>query len=145
MQRIQYAILIIVIFTAFLLSACASTKMQLYSGKSLPASETARLHRFAGERRDQASDQCLLIIRIKEFDFVKPSVSYETLEFLPGSHAVSVDFQPLDEGVSPMSPTTIRFDAEAGGEYAFGCGVNYRSKEWWVWVIEQITGERVSY
>jgi hypothetical protein len=146
MKRIYYAVLILVIFPAFLLSSCASSKMQrLYSGESLPTSETARLHRFDGGRRDQSSNQCFLKIRIRELDGKTLTRSSDTLEFLPGSHSVAVDFQYLSEGVSPISTSTIHFDAEAGGEYIFGCNLNTYSRQWSVWVVDSFTGKNVRY
>jgi hypothetical protein len=123
------------------MSSCSSSNiLRLYPEPPLLSSETARLHLFDGESRYRNSSECALKLTIKEFDGKKPTNSYETLEFLPGSHSVTVDFQPfMTGGIREM-----HFDAKAGGEYIFGCGMNYRLGEWTTDVLDRATGAKVS-
>lgn len=124
-----------------IMSSCSSSNiLRLYPEPPLSSSETARLHLTAGESRYSASRKCMLTLAIKEFDGKKPEESYEALEFLPGAHSVTVDFQPFMTG----GIIDIQFDAQAGGEYIFGCGMNYTSGEWTAEVLDRVTGEKVS-
>ena len=82
----------------------------------------------------------MLKLTIKAFDGKKPGDAYETLEFLPGAHTVTVDFQPFITG----GIREIHFDAKAGGEYIFGCGMDYTLGEWTTDVLDRATGEKVS-
>ena len=130
------------------ISSCTSSKLlRTYPGDSSPPSETARLHRFAGESRDHSSGHCFLKLRIKEFDGKKPGGSYETLEFFPGAHTVTVDFQPIyrfGQQIYPQYPITINFAAEEGGEYIFSCGMR-RSGKWTAEILDKATQVKVSY
>ena len=134
----------VLLFTALcsvLMSSCTSSKiLRLYPEPPLVSSETARLHLFAGESRYRSSNGCVLKFTIKEFDGEKPGGSYETLEFLPGPHTVTVDFQPFMTG----GIIEMHFDAQAGSEYIFGCGMDYRLGEWTADVLDGVTGEKVS-
>jgi hypothetical protein len=124
-----------------LMSSCSSSNiLRLYPEPPLLSSETARLHLFAGESRYRSSSECVLKLIIKEFDGKKPGDPYETLEFLPGAHTVTVDFQPFMTG----GIREIHFDAKAGGEYIFGCGMNYSLGEWTADVLDRATGAKVS-
>ena len=123
------------------MSSCSSSNiLRLYPEPPLLSSETARLHLFAGQSRYSASSECVLKLSIKAFDGKKPTDSYKTLEFLPGPHTVTVDFQPLMTG----GIREIHFDAQAGGEYIFGCGMNYSLGEWTAEVLDRVTGAKVS-
>jgi hypothetical protein len=82
----------------------------------------------------------MLNLIIKEFDGETPGESYKTLEFLPGAHSVTVDFQPFMSG----GIREIHFDAQAGGDYIFGCGMDYKLGEWTAEVLDRVTGEKVS-
>ena len=133
--------LLITALCCLLINSCTSSQiLRLYPEPPLLSSETARLHLFAGESRYRSSSACVLKLTVKEFDGEKPSGSYETLEFLPGPHSVTVDFQPFMTG----GIIEIHFDAQAGGEYIFGCGMDYRLGEWTAEVLDGITGEKVS-
>jgi hypothetical protein len=129
--------------------SCSSSKiLRLYPEPPLLSSETARLHRIAGEYRYRSSSKCIFKLRIKGFDGKEPSGSDETLEFLPGSQSVTVDFPGFMTGglerIDPKHPIEIHFDAKAGGEYILGCGTNYRSGEWTAGVHDMVTGAKVS-
>jgi len=123
------------------MSSCSSSKiLRLYPEPPLQSSETARLHLFAGESRYRSSSECALKLALQEFDGTKPSDSHETLEFLPGPHTVTVDFQPFMTG----GIREIHFDAKAGGDYIFGCGMDYSLGEWTAEVLDRETGAKVS-
>ena len=123
------------------MSSCSSSNiLRLYLEPPLLSSETARLHLYAGQSRYSASSECVLKLSIKAFDGKEPADSYKTLEFLPGPHTVTVDFQPFMTG----GIREIHFDAQAGGEYIFGCGMNYSLGEWTAEVLDRVTGAKVS-
>jgi hypothetical protein len=123
------------------ISSCSSSNiLRLYPEPPLLSSETARLHLFDGESRYRTSSECVLKLAIQEFDGKKPSDGYETLEFLPGPHSVTVDFQPFMTG----GIRVIHFDTKAGGEYIFGCGMDYSLGEWTAEVLDRVTGDKVS-
>ena len=82
----------------------------------------------------------LLVNKIQQCIGKKPSDGYETLEFLPGPHSVTVDFQPFMTG----GIRVIHFDTKAGGEYIFGCGMDYSLGEWTAEVLDRVTGAKVS-
>lgn len=139
-KKIRYLFFTTVWFLA--MSSCSSSKvLRLYPEPPLPSSETARLHLFAGESRHRSSNKCILRVVVKEFDGKSPGDSHETIEFLSGPHSVTVDFKPhMSGGIQEIS-----FDAQAGGDYIFGCGMNYSLGEWRVEVLDRATGEKVSY
>ena len=125
-----------------LINSCSSSNIQrLYPEPPLLTSETARLHLLSGESRYSASSECMVRLTIKAFDGKKPGDPLKTLEFLPGAHSVTVDFQPFMTG----GIREIHFDAKAGGEYIFGCGMNYALGEWTADVLDRATGAKVSF
>ena len=124
------------------MSSCSSSDiLRLYPEPPLRSSETARLHLFDGESRYRTSRECVVTLILKEFDGETPADNYKTLEFLPGAHSVTIDFQPFMTG----GIREIHFDAKAGGEYIFGCGMNYALGEWTADVLDRATGAKVSF
>ena len=123
------------------MSSCSSSDiLRLYPDPPLRSSETARLHLFDGESHYRTSSECVLVLKLKEFDGKTPADPHKTLEFLPGPHSVTIDFQPFMTG----GIREIHFNAKAGGEYIFGCGMNYKRGEWTADVLDRATGEKVS-
>ena len=124
------------------IGSCSSSNiLRLYPGPPLLSSETARLHLFDGESPYRSSSACVLQLAVQAFDDKKPSESSKALEFLPGLHTVTVDFQPFMTG----GIREIHFDAQAGGDYIFGCGMDYSLGEWTAEVLDRVTGARVSF
>ena len=120
------------------ISSCASNLKQMYSGERLPSSESARLHRYPS---DQPYKNVKIIIIA--FDGKKFSGTPKMIEFLPGSHTISFDFEVDGINRRPYNPPRlIHFTAEAGGEYAFGYPSSER-RGFWIYDIN--TGETDSY
>ena len=130
--------LFITILCFMVISSCASTNDQIYSEEQLPPTETARLHRYVSNQPSK-----FVKIVIKEFDDEKFSGTPSTIEILPGSHTIKLDFV-MPGAVSPASMRSkeIRFNAEAGAEYAFGYPSNRPYK---LLIYDINTGEKVSY
>jgi len=123
------------------MSSCSSSDiLRLYPEPPLLSSETARLHLSYEESHYHTSRECVLTLILKEFDGKAPEDPYKTLEFLPGPHSVTIDFQPFMTG----GIREIHFNAQAGGEYVFGCGMNYKQGEWTTEILDRATGEKVS-
>ena len=136
-KKIRFLFFITICF--IMISSCASNVIQMYSGERLSSSETARLQRYAS---DQPYKNVKIIIF--EFDGKKFSDTPNTIEFLPGSHTISFDFEVDGNSriVYRSPPRRIRFTAEAGGEYAFGYPSSER-RGFWIYDIN--TGEMDSY
>ena len=121
-----------------MITSCASNNNQMYSEEQLPTSETARLKRYVSS---QPSKYVKIVIR--EFDGKKFSGTTSTIEVLPGSHTIKIDFV-VPGSVKPGSTKSkeMRFNAEAGGEYAFAYPSHRPYK---VKIYDINTGETVSY
>ena len=121
-----------------MISSYTSNYNKVYSEEQLPTSETARLKRYVSS---QPSKYVKIVIR--ELDGEKFSGTTSTLEVLPGSHTIKIDFV-VPGSVRPGSTKSkeMRFNAAAGGEYAFA----YPSRRPYKIKIYDInTGETVSY
>ena len=118
-------------------SACASNSSKMYSEEKAPH-RTSRLNRYA---TNQPANHVKIVIR--EFDGEKFSGPPSSLEILPGSHTMKIDFVILgtEESGYPRSKE-LRFNTRKGGEYAFG----YPStKPYKLFIYDINTGEKVSY
>ena len=119
------------------ISACASNSGKMYSEEKEPPKESS-LNRYA---TNQPANHVKIVIR--EFDGEKFSGPPSSLEILPGSHTIKIDFIILgaEESGYPRSKE-LRFDSKEGGEYAFG----YPStKPYKLFIYDINTGEKVSY
>ena len=121
-----------------MISSCASNNNQMYSEEHLQTSETALLKKYVSS---QPSKYVKIVIR--ELDGKKFSGTRSTIEVLPGSHTIKIDFV-VPESVKPGSTKSkeMRFNAEAGGEYAFAYPAHRPYK---VKIYDTKTGETVSY
>ena len=113
--------------------------------KSLEQDKTYLMSKnFAGINRyatNQPSNHVKIVIR--EFDGEKFSGPPSSLEILPGSHTIKIDFVILgtEKSEFPRSKE-LRFDTKEGGEYAFGYP---SSKPYKLFIYDINTGEKVSY
>ena len=119
------------------ISACASNSGKMYSEGKAPT-KASSLNRYA---TNQPANHVKIVIR--EFDGEKFSGPPSSLEILPGSHTIKIDFVILgDEESGYPRSKELRFDSKEGGEYAFG----YPStKPYKLFIYDINTGEKVSY
>lgn len=118
--------------------SCASNYNQVPSEEQLPTSETAKLKRYVSS---QPSKYVKIVIR--ELDGEKFNGTASTIEVLPGSHTIKIDFVvPGSVKQGSTESKEMRFKAEAGGEYAFAYP-SHRPKKIKIYDIN--TGETVSY
>ena len=119
------------------INACASNSGKMYSKEKAPP-EASSLNRYA---TNQPANNVKIVIR--EFDGEKFSGPPSSLEILPGSHTIKIDFIILgsEESGYPRSKE-LRFDSKEGGEYAFGYP---SSKPYKLFIYDINTGEKVSY
>lgn len=118
------------------ISACASNSGKMSSEEARP--EASSLNRYA---TNQPANHVKIVI--KEFDGEQFSGPPSSLEILPGSHTIKIDFVILgDEQPGYPRSKELRFDTKEGGEYAFG----YPStKPYKLYIYDINTGEKVSY
>ena len=129
--------LLFVTLSLFIISSCASNSSKMYSEERAPA-KASSLNRYA---TNQPSNHVKIVIR--EFDGEKFSGPPSSLEILPGSHTIKIDFVILgtEKSEFPRSKE-LRFDTKEGGEYAFGYP---SSKPYKLFIYDINTGEKVSY
>ena len=121
-----------------LICSCASNHSQMCPEEQLATPGTALLKRYAST---QPAENVKIVI--KELDGEKFSGTASTIEVLPGSHTVKLDFVvPWLAKPGHTRSTEIRFNAEEGGEYAFGYPSHrpYKLK-----IFDTKTGKTVSY
>ena len=119
------------------MSACASNSGKIYSEEKAQP-EASSLNRYA---TNQPANHVKIVIR--EFDGEKFSGPPSSLEILPGSHTIKIDFVILkDEKSGFPRSKELRFDTKEGGEYAFGSPSNRPYK---LFIYDINTGEKVSY
>jgi hypothetical protein len=131
----RYLLLAALCFIA--MSACASNSGKIYSEEKAQP-EASSLNRYA---TNQPANHVKIVIR--EFDGVKFSGPPSSLEILPGSHTIKIDFVILkDEKPGYPRSKELRFDTKEGGEYAFG----YPStRPYKLFIYDINTGEKVSH
>jgi hypothetical protein len=119
------------------MSACASNSGKVYSEEKAP-SKASSLNRYAA---NQPANNVKIVIR--EFDGKKFSGPPSSLEILPGSHTIKIDFVILgDEKPEYPRSKELRFNTKEGGEYAFGYP---SSKPYKLFIYDINTGEKASY
>jgi hypothetical protein len=121
------------VLVAFLLAllGCSSV-VRLYPGPAMPADKTARL--LLSEP-----------IRIQGVDDQKVTLSFGTLELLPGSHTISVGYLSCVYASSCTflgDSMTLTFEAKAGGSYTME--YSRVGDTWNAWIKDKVDGKDVS-